>query len=176
MKVLIGTKNPGKIEGAKRALEHYYENVEVIGVPVNSNVPDEPVNEETYQGAKNRVDELERYAKENNIDADFYFAIESGLTEQLGCWAIANIAVIRDHYGNESFGAGPIFPVPDRLVESIKTRSLGVVLDEILNGHELSKGKGGISFLTKDVISRIDITETAFVMALTKFISSVWKD
>ena len=26
MKVVIGTKNPGKIEGAKKALSYYYEN------------------------------------------------------------------------------------------------------------------------------------------------------
>ena len=32
MKILMGTKNPGKIEGAKRALENYYKDVEVVGV------------------------------------------------------------------------------------------------------------------------------------------------
>lgn len=30
MKVLIGTKNSGKIEGAKRALLKYFENVEIV--------------------------------------------------------------------------------------------------------------------------------------------------
>ena len=34
MKVLIGTKNPGKIEGAKRALEKYFKNVEIEGVKI----------------------------------------------------------------------------------------------------------------------------------------------
>ena len=37
MKVLIATKNPGKIEGAKRALEHYFENVEVIFKSITQN-------------------------------------------------------------------------------------------------------------------------------------------
>ena len=31
MKVIIGTKNPGKINGAKQALENYFENVEIEG-------------------------------------------------------------------------------------------------------------------------------------------------
>ncbi len=35
MKVLIATKNQGKIEGAKKALEHYFKNVEIKGIPVN---------------------------------------------------------------------------------------------------------------------------------------------
>ena len=29
MKVLMGTKNPGKIEGAKQAFERYFNNVEI---------------------------------------------------------------------------------------------------------------------------------------------------
>ena len=30
MKILMGTKNPGKIEGAKQAFEKYFDNVERI--------------------------------------------------------------------------------------------------------------------------------------------------
>ena len=46
MKVLMGTKNPGKIEGAKQAFERYFNNVEIEGIPVNSDVGDQPLNEE----------------------------------------------------------------------------------------------------------------------------------
>ena len=52
MKILIGTKNPGKIEGAKQAFEKYFDNVEIEGIPVNSNVGDQPINEEIFLGAK----------------------------------------------------------------------------------------------------------------------------
>ena len=38
MKVLIATKNQGKIEGAKKALLNYFDNVEIVGIPVESNV------------------------------------------------------------------------------------------------------------------------------------------
>ena len=67
MKILIGTKNQGKIEGAKQAFEKFYTNVEMIGIPVDSDVSDEPVNDEIYQGASNRVNNLIKYAKENNL-------------------------------------------------------------------------------------------------------------
>ena len=67
MKVLIATKNQGKIEGAKKALEHYFKDVEIMGIPVESDVPDQPVNKEIYNGAKNRVRNLKEYAKENKI-------------------------------------------------------------------------------------------------------------
>lgn len=103
MKVLIGTKNPGKVQGAKEAFECYFDNVEIEGIPVPSNVSDEPVNEEIYQGAKNRVNNLMKYAKENNIEAEYFLGIESGITNQLGKWAIINVAVIKDKTGYESF-------------------------------------------------------------------------
>ena len=58
MRILIGTKNPGKIEGAKQAFEKFFENVEIKGVPVSSNVGYKPINEEILQGSKNRVKNL----------------------------------------------------------------------------------------------------------------------
>ena len=176
MKVLIGTKNPGKIEAAKLAAEKYFNDVEVVGIPVPSNVADEPVNDEIYQGALNRVDGLIAYAKDNNVEADMFFAIESGITNKFGKWCIVNIAVIKDKTGYESFGMGPVFPVPDRLVKEIIEESLGVVMDRLHSGHELSKGKGGISLLTHGEISRIDISKEAFIMALTEFINDNWRD
>ena len=63
MKILIGTKNPGKIEGAKQAFEKYFDKVEIEGISVDSNVGDQPVNEEILQGAKNRVKNLKKYEK-----------------------------------------------------------------------------------------------------------------
>ena len=55
MKVIIGTKNPGKINGALQALEGYYEDIQIQGINAASEVSDQPVNEETYLGAVNRV-------------------------------------------------------------------------------------------------------------------------
>ena len=39
-------------------------------------------------------------------------------------------------------------------------------MDKIFNGKELGKGKGGISFLTKNEVTRIDLTRNAFIMDL----------
>lgn len=176
MKVLIGTKNPGKIEGAKKALEKYFENFELEGIKVSSDVNDQPVGLETYQGALNRVDNLIKYARENNIKADLFLSVESGLTNELGFWAITNIAVIKNAKGETGVGASGSFPVPNRFVESIKQDTLGVVMDKIFNESDLRSTTGGIGLLTRDVVTRIDLTKEAFLMALTQFINEVWKD
>ena len=177
MKVLIGTQNPGKIQGAKEAFERYFENIEIDGIPVSSDVSDEPVNDEIYAGAKNRVNNLIKYAQENNIHADYFLGIESGITNLLGKWVIINIAVIKNKDGYESFGTSPAFPVPDKYVEEIIDTDLGKVMDKIFEQKNIGKSKGGIGFLTHDKITRYDLTRGAFTMALTQFINDdIWKD
>lgn len=176
MKILIGTKNPGKIEGAVAALDNYFEDYIIEGVAVSSDVSEQPVNEDIYLGARNRVDNLIKYAEENNIESDYYLGVESGITNLLGKWIIVNIAVIKDKDGYESWGTSPSFPVPDKYVDKILDTDLGQVMDELFDEHELNKGKGGISFLTNDVISRIDQTRDAFVMALIQHVNKYWSD
>ena len=168
MKVLIGTKNPGKIKGAMQALEKYFDNFEIEGVAVPSNVPEQPLNLETYQGAKNRVDNLIKYAKENNIEADLFMAVESGITESLGKWVITNIAVIKDNKGYESWGTSASFPVPTKYVKSILEKDLGHVMDELFTKDNLHSGTGGVGLLTHGVITRVDLTCQSFIMALTQ--------
>ena len=176
MKVLIGTKNPGKIEGAKRALEKYFKNFEIEGVKVPSNVNDQPVGIETYQGAYNRVNNLIKYAKDNGIVADYFMAVESGMTSELGFWAITNIAVIKNNKDEMGVGSSASFPVPNKYVEAIKNETLGTVMDRLFNESDLRSTTGGIGLLTRDVVTRIDLTRDAFLMALTPFINTMWKD
>ena len=176
MKILMGTKNPGKIEGARQAFEKYFDNIEIEGIAVESNVGVQPVNEEILQGAKNRIKNLKKYANNNNIKADFYIASEAGITNLLGEWIDINAVVIEDSKGFQSIGTSQGFPIPDKYIEEIKETELGKVMDRIFKGKELGKGKGGISFLTKDEVTRIDLTRNAFIMALTRFINEdIWK-
>ncbi len=176
MKILIATKNPGKIEGAKEALKHYFNEFDIEGIPTSSNVGEQPLNNEIYKGARNRVDNLMKYALDHRIEAEYFLGIESGITNSLGKWMITNIAVIKDKNGYESWGTSSSFPVPDQYVEKIIATDLSKVMDHIFKQHDLRSGKGGINFLTGEVISRIDLTKEAFVMALTQHTNHVWND
>ena len=134
------------------------------------------MNEEILQGAKNRIKNLKEYANNNNIKADFYIASEAGITNLLGEWIDINAVIIEDSKGFQSIGTSQGFPIPDKYIEEIKQTELGKVMDRLFRGQELGKGKGGISFLTKDEITRIDLTRNAFIMALTRFINEdIWK-
>lgn len=176
MKILIGTKNPGKIEGAKQAFEKYFEHVEIEGIAVSSEVGDQPVNEKIMQGAKNRVKNLKKQAQEKNIKADFFIASEAGITNLLGEWMDFNIAVVENSDGEQSVGSSAGFQIPNKYVDEIIHTELGKVMDRIFNKNEINKQNGGIGILTRDEISRVDLTRQAFIMALVKFINGeIWK-
>lgn len=176
MKILMGTKNPGKIEGARQAFEKYFTDIEMEGISVESEVGDQPINEEIFQGAKNRVKNLKEYARKKNIEADFFISSEAGITNLLGDWIDINAVVIEDSKGFQSVGTSQGFPIPEKYIKEIRETELGKVMDKIFSGSELSKGKGGISILTKDEISRIDLTRNAFIMALTSHVNGeIWR-
>ena len=177
MKVLIGTKNPGKVEGAKRAFSHYFDNVEVVGISSPSNVSEQPVDNEIYLGAHNRAVNLENYAKGNAIAYDYVVAVESGITQKLGKWMITNVAVIRNRFGYESIGTSASFPVPEKHVKNIINNTLGTVMDNIFHENDLRSSTGGVGLLTHEVITRIDLNTQAFIMALTQFVNKdIWTD
>lgn len=148
MKVLVATKNQGKIEGAKRALSNYFNDIEIQGILVTSEVSEQPVNDEIYIGAKNRVKNLKLYAQENNIKADLYLSIESGITNSLGRWMITNIAVIENNNDFESYGASPSFPVPDNLVDNIINTDLSQVMNNVFEKDDERHNKGGRNSIT----------------------------
>ena len=175
MKVLIGTKNKSKIEGAKKAFDMYFDNVEIEGINVESNVSKQPVNNEIFKGAVNRVNNLYNYVKENDIQFDYLISVESGIINLYGNYFIMSVSYIKDKNNYESFGISSSYPVPNKYVDDIIKNDLSSVMDKIFKGHDLNKGS--IDVLTHNKINRIDLTYESFVMALTKYINKdLWKD
>lgn len=124
MKVLIGTKNPGKIEGARQAFAKYFDNFEIIGLDVNSEVSNQPFNEEILKGARNRIKNLHKYAKENKIEVDYFIASEAGITTWFDTWIDINLAVVENAEGFECVGTSQGFFIPKKYQEEIKETEL----------------------------------------------------
>ena len=107
---------------------------------------------------------------------DYYIASEAGITNLLGDWIDINAVVIENAEGFQSVGTSQGFPIPEKYVKEIQETELGKVMDKIFNKEQLGKGKGGISLLTKGEVSRIELTKSAFLMALISHINGdVWK-
>ena len=89
---------------------------------------------------------------------------------------ITNFAMIEDTNDFESYGTGPSFPVPTRLVKEIIDTDLSQVMNKVFTKDDERHNKGGgIQLLTHNKISRIDSTQIAFIMALTKYINENWR-
>ena len=146
IKILIGSNNKAKIEGAKLAFEKYFSDFEL---------------------------------KELNLKYfDFYISSEAGLISIGDLFVNINMGVIEDINGYESIGTSQGFMVPKSRIEEIKSKSLGVIMDEIFHGINLSKNKGGIHFLSLGEVNRIQLVKDSFILALIPFLEqnkNIWR-
>ncbi len=124
MKILIGTKNPGKIEGARQAFAKYFKEFEIEGVEVDSEVGAQPFNKEIFLGAKNRVKNLKQYAKEHDMAVDFFIASEAGIINFYGDYIDINAAIVENSISFQSIGISQGFPIPEKYMEEIKKTEL----------------------------------------------------
>lgn len=175
MNILIGTLNEYKIEGAKKAFARYFDNFTIEGIKVSSLVNEQPLDNDILTGARNRVNNLIEYAKDNNMEIDYYLGIESGITKMFDNWFITNVAVIKDKNGYESIGMGPSFKVPSKYVDEVINNDLNYVFENLYK-DDLLNYKGGIGLLTQNALNRVMIVENAFIMALIEHINYKWND
>lgn len=172
MKVLVGSQNPVKVDAVKEAFSKYFQDVETIGMKVSSDVPDQPFDEQTYEGAKNRALALKKISEEQNLDADFFVGVEGGVIKLYGNWLQFGGMCIIDKKGRTSFGASPHYPLPDSVVEQLlKGEELGNVMDNISKVHNTKQKGGAIGYFTKDVMGRKEFYMHGLVVALVPFIN-----
>jgi inosine/xanthosine triphosphatase len=166
MKVLVGSKNPVKIEATKEAFKKYFGNVEVVGIEVNSKVSKQPIGMETFVGAKNRVEELKKF------EADFYVGIEGGIMNMFERWFAFAVVCISDKHGKCGYGVSSFFELPQIVINEIKNgKELGEVMDELTRRENTKQKEGAIGILTKGIIDRKSLYVPAIVCALIPFLN-----
>ena len=79
MKILVGSQNPVKIEATKEAFSTYFGKVEVRGIKVDSKVSNQPTNDETFHGARNRAFGLKRI---NDKKILYRFSLRKSMPER----------------------------------------------------------------------------------------------
>ena len=171
MKILVGSKNPVKIESVREAFSYYFDSLEVSGLEVNSKVSAQPINHETFTGAKNRADELFLRAKEDNLSIDYFVGIEGGIIEEHDQWFALGCICIRNSKGETSFGTSALFPLPSIIVnELLNGKELGHVIDEIANDENTKQKGGAIGYLTNGIINRKELYKQGIISALVTFL------
>ena len=166
MKVLVGSKNPVKIEATREAFKKYFDNIEVIGIDVDSKVSRQPIGIETFVGAKNRVEELKRF------ESDFYVGIEGGMMNIFERWFGFAVVCISDKNDKYGFGITSFFELPQVVVSEIKKgKELGNVIDELTKRENTKQKEGAIGILTRGKIDRKNLYIPAVICALIPFLN-----
>lgn len=171
MKILVGSKNPVKISSVEEAFKNYFENIEVIGIEVESGVSVQPINDETYTGAQNRALRLKEINDSQNLNAELFVGIEGGITKQFGKWFAFGCMCVLDNNGRTGFGTSPHFQLPKSVVEKLlQGIELGDVMDEIMNQQNTKQKHGAIGFFTNGVINRKELYVEGLKVAVIPFL------
>ncbi len=172
MKVLIGSQNPVKIAATKDAFSKYFGNVEIVEIKVDPEVSPQPIDEETFDGARNRALSLKRLNEERDLGADFFVGIEGGIIKSYSKWFTFSVACVVNQDGKIGIGTSGFVELPKKVVEQIlRGKELGKVIDELTGEKNLSQKKGAVGLFTKNIIDRKAFNAHAVVLALAPFLN-----
>ncbi|MCD6503351.1 MAG: inosine/xanthosine triphosphatase [Euryarchaeota archaeon] len=162
LKVAVGSTNKSKVKPVISFLRALFANVllEIFPVKVDSGVPEQPIGDETYKGAYNRA----KRALEL-VGADYGIGIESGIfSHEFGgkCSIVYQVACVYDRFGNYSFGTSKGFMLSEWMMKEIlKGKTLGDVAREISGKHDINENEGIVGFLSKNIVTRFDLSYDA---------------
>ncbi len=135
---------------------------EVRLVSVDSGVPSQPFDDETAKGACER-------ARKALQDADFGVGIEAGLIwhKDLKLYFDVQFCAIVSQDGRLTIGHGSGFVYPPRVIEEVLAgRSVGEVMSALTGIEKIGHKAGAIGYLSKNLLTRQQLTEQAVLMAL----------
>ncbi|MCX8172430.1 MAG: inosine/xanthosine triphosphatase, partial [Archaeoglobaceae archaeon] len=160
MRIVVGSKNPTKIEGTRLAFQQFFGDVEVVGFDVETSFR-QPFNDETLSGA------IERALKSYSSEFDFSVGIEAGLIRTaftITGYLDFQVAVV---YNGKRFtiGFGPGFEYPEEVIECVLSGTeVGKVMEKISGIKDLGKKTGAVHYLSRGVISRTELSRIAVTM------------
>ena len=168
MKVVVGSKNPVKVNATRVALKQVLgtgDDIVVVGVDAPSLVADQPMTEaETRLGAVNRVKACLAEYK-----ANWYVAIEGGVDKFTdGPATFAYVAICNGEHW--SVGRSANLPLPEMVYASLTAgEELGDVMDKLFDTHNIKQKGGAIGLLTNHLATRQSVYELAIILTMAKF-------
>jgi inosine/xanthosine triphosphatase len=164
----VGTRNPAKLQGVRRAFSKYYKRVELRPVDSTSVAKAQPRGlEEMASGAAARA----KFAL-STVGGDFGVGVEAGIFTVDGVYFDNQMAAIVDPSGKVSFGHSAGYMLPRDAMESLfaQGKELERWAEDISGIKEVGDKGGLIRHLTKGRMTRATLTEQCVVTALIPWI------
>ena len=172
MKVLVGSENSVKIQSVKEGFLTFFGHVEVEGISVDTGVPHQPVNDETFEGAKHRAENVKRINDQQNLDATFFVGIEGGVLQLLDRWFSVNVVYILDQQNRDSFATTGLYELPSTLSkELLIKKGLGHAMEELASNNYAARERGTVAFLTDGKMDRFQNQVQGITLALIPFVN-----
>ncbi|MBC7943123.1 DUF84 family protein [Candidatus Saccharibacteria bacterium] len=130
MKIIVGTQNQKKLDVVFAIFRDTLNiaDITITNYNAQSNVPEAPHGQETYNGALNRAKECYKIGS-----ADYYVGIESGLVERYGNMFEEAWAVIISSDGTQRLGYSSGLLLPSVVVQRMKS---GEKHNDIMSGYD----------------------------------------
>ena len=163
MIVAVGSKNPAKVEGVRRAFSRYFE-VEIKPVDSSSVAKAQPKGlEEMTAGATARA----RFALSEE-GGDFGVGVEAGIFTIGGVYFDNQVGAIVDGSGRVSLGHSTGYMLPREAMEKLLRdgRELERWAEDVSGITEVGDKGGLIHYLTEGRMNRTDLSEQCVVTAL----------
>jgi len=166
--VAIGTKNPAKIEGIKRAFARYYKDVEVRPVDSTRVAKAQPRGlDEMAAGATARA----RHAL-SVAGGDLGVGVEAGIFTIGSVYFDNQVGAIADKRGKVSLGHSAGYMLPREAMEELfrEEKELERWAEKVSGINEVGDKGGVVNFLTRGTMTRADLTEQCVVTALVPWL------
>ena len=172
MKVLVGSENPVKIRSVQESFLAFFEHVEVEGISVDTGVAEQPINNATFEGAKNRAQNIKRINDQQNLGATFFIGIEGGVLQLQDRWFSVNVVYILDQHNRDSFATTGLYELPSALSKDLLVeKGLGRAMGELAGDSYAARQHGTAGFLTNGKIDRFQNQVQGITFALIPFIN-----
>lgn len=164
--VAVGSRNPPKLKAVEDVFQGILggrlRSVRVFGSDVESGVPEQPRNGQTFEGALNRCKAVAR-----SIEAEFHVGIEAGINDQIDppnqyCFEVAYV------YSNGIFtpGVSSWFLVPPPIANLLAEVPMSDAADQVLGTTHLGRQEGLVGVITDNRIKRAEYIGQAVLLAL----------
>jgi inosine/xanthosine triphosphatase len=177
LQVLVISMNPVKIRAAQEAFSNFYDNPVISQFDITKVDPKgvhlkaQPIGEEqTYEASRWRVIK----ARNHNPGFNFYVGIEGGvvLTPHKKPRIIVYSSVSNSSYVETVRGCE--IPLPNQFYEELCNSphmELGDLMTNISGISNIKQKEGAVGFLTRNIVTRLDILKQSVMMALIPFLN-----
>ena len=167
----VGSTNPSKVSGVRRALKLYFKDFDLVPVHVDNCVGPQPIGfEEVLLGARCRAKNVFSSRR------DFFLGVglEAGIVDIGNRYFVLQVCCIRNSSGEEFFGMSSAFEAPKRVVDEVVLGMFSELEEAVVKYsgiRDIGDREGLIGLLSGGRVVREDLSFQATLMALINLFS-----